>query len=540
MMEIKKMIGHLLYEVDFFKSPFYFTFNSGRSKMSTKLGSFFSLLIIGVMLYFFLSSQMILKTNPSITSQIVAREVRPDITLINQDFQMTVGVYDRSLVGYEIDESMFSINLNQYNVTSDSNGIPRIEVKTNKIYICTSLIYYCAEDFNFTLKGYLNEAFSQFISINIMICDNDTMNNTCKRKEEIDTFLNGKYLGVTYHDFPIDFNNYEDPLKDTQQFEYFAIDTKNSKKMSIFMKKNEFFDDDNLIVYDSKLKIETYTKDFVLSDFSQSLIEDKATPLAEILIFSSQNIQEIKRNYQKFGQILATMSGIYNFLIIFCYMVMKILLEMKKKKHIMKYLYDFDNYSLIYENSDKKNQKINFFENLYRKFIKKFIFKEGENNEVKLEFEKSKSSIKMQDENPQKKEKRFTNFFKKLTKYPLLSFNEKYNEEYDNIINLRSILKNLQDLQKLKIILFDQTQLKLFHQLPKPKLLFNKKILNYSNVNDPAVHLFDILNSKRLTEKNIKITPSLLKIKDNYPNSIDERLKYFNSQWQTKRITNFT
>lgn len=87
---------------------------------------------------------------------------------------------------------------------------------------------------------------------------------------------------------------------------------------------------------------------------------------------------------------------------------------------------------------------------------------------------------------------------KKIKTWIILFFHKKQQEEYSDVINIKTILKGIQDLQKMKKILFDNNQIKLFNNIPNPKLTLSKN--SFLNFN---------LEMKEL------------------PNSIDERLTYF-------------
>lgn len=77
-----------LYEIDFFKTPFYFIINAKRNKISTRLGSIFSLIIITVLAYTFFSSDMILKRNPSVISQTKTVDIRPRFEFDTSNFKL--------------------------------------------------------------------------------------------------------------------------------------------------------------------------------------------------------------------------------------------------------------------------------------------------------------------------------------------------------------------------------------------------------------------------------------------------------------------
>lgn len=64
MKKLAFLADNLLYNLDFFKTPFMFAFNSGREKMSSLIGSIFSLIIIAILMYFFFRAKCFPKKTP--------------------------------------------------------------------------------------------------------------------------------------------------------------------------------------------------------------------------------------------------------------------------------------------------------------------------------------------------------------------------------------------------------------------------------------------------------------------------------------------
>ena len=220
-MSFLKLCDFALYHVDFFKSPFYFAVNSDRTKISSKWGSFYSVGIIAVLIYFFISSPMITKQNPSIISQNIPQTERSDIPLKNSEFKLNFGVYDRFLKAYPIDESIFSLVVSLTKVqTKSQTQLINIHPKMFPCQEGLKYLSYCFEDFDFTLRGYLKDQ-STYISISLYVCNNGTSNNTCQSIETIRTFLADKVFVMQYMDHTLDLNNYEEPVENYSKRNFF-------------------------------------------------------------------------------------------------------------------------------------------------------------------------------------------------------------------------------------------------------------------------------------------------------------------------------
>ena len=79
----------------------------------------------------------------------------------------------------------------------------------------------------------------------------------------------------------------------------------------------------------------------------------------------------------------------------------------------------------------------------------------------------------------------------------------------------------------MKIILFDNNQLKLFEQMKRPKISFSSQNLKKS-LYDPGLKL---LNLMRMSQKNGNFgndSGRSKNIEESIPTSMDEKLKFFN------------
>ena len=156
--------------------------------------------------------------------------------------------------GYKIDESIFSVQLNLSMVRHHLNNTIELINNQPKMFLCpnASTFSYCFEDFNFSLRGYLDDM-SSMISLSLYICNNETQNNTCQNSETIKDFLAGKYFIISYMDHTVDLNDYLQPIKNYPQTHILNLDANNYKSMGIYYKRVEIFDDDDIFLYDSHL-----------------------------------------------------------------------------------------------------------------------------------------------------------------------------------------------------------------------------------------------------------------------------------------------
>ena len=284
--------------------------------------------------------------------------------------------------------------------------------------------FYCFEDFNFTLRGYFQDQ-STYISLSLYVCNNETSNNTCQSIETIRAFLANKILAIQYMDHTLDLNNYEEPVQNYLKMDFFYIDANNRKNTAIYLKKVALDEDNNIFYYQNKLKLTTFVKDYSVNDFAQIVLHDLKTPLAQYMFYSSENLNQIQRSYQKLGQMLAFLSGIHSLLKIMGAVIIHLRVRYMIQNTIMGFLYDLDFSHL------KKTQ---------RQVKSNTIQKDIEKTNPKHIMFKSEEKIKKQSNQKYKRpyiEGLWSKFKINFNMMLTLFFHKNYQEEYFNLTNLK-------------------------------------------------------------------------------------------------------
>ena len=354
------LLRTLLYEVDLFKSPFFFHLEGSKNKISTNFGSFFSLFIFGILLYKFCQSDMVLKTNPSVISQTQGLTNRPNITLSSSNFQLYFGVFNTSGVSFPIDPSIFYVQVIQTRYINHYQTL----INSSRETIMQSINYqkcgnfingYCINQ-SLEVSGYVDGNNTSFFLLRLKICNNNTFENKCKTSQEITDFFSDKTFSVTYNDNNFNFNNYEDPIQSFGHTDFIFTDTKMAKSLKIYLKVAELNDDDQFFMSNQK-KNSTYMRDYIETDFILSNAMNLSGNIAEIYFFSSQNLLVNSRIYQKIDQVFANLSGVANFLIIIFFFFVKIEHSFNFKKHVILNLYDNDIAINSYPTDEESSQK---------------------------------------------------------------------------------------------------------------------------------------------------------------------------------------
>ena len=113
--------------------------------------------------------------------------------------------------------------------------------------------------------------------------------------------------------------------------------------------------------------------------------------------------------------------------------------------------------------------------------------------------------------------------FKKMLSF---FFHKNYQEEYFDLINLKTLFNGLHDLKKLKIILFDNNQLKLFDRMKRPKISFSNQSFKRPGC-DPGLKLMNLMRTSHRVD-NFNTQNDSKTIEESTHNTIEEKLNFFN------------
>lgn len=309
-----------LYELDFFKEPFQFRLQENRSKISTKLGSAISLTISLILAVFFFQSDMFSKRNPAVLSQTLRTNEHPRISLNSSNFQLSFQIFDKQFNSYAINPQIFNVYLKEIQLIYSENGTENLQISEKSFSLCgnSSNFTYCLDD-SFEIQGYpYSFRNTSFLIIDISLCNRQNPDKNCANSEEMAAFFLNKGFMLSFTDYAIDYEDLETPIFPSKTVENMWLDTKTSKYLNIYLKKTLFFDDSNAF-FEEPVVSETFSKDFSVLDYTNSVqVDESLASLAQIMVFSSENVQKNRRNYQKIGQVLGNLSGIYNFLFVCC------------------------------------------------------------------------------------------------------------------------------------------------------------------------------------------------------------------------------
>lgn len=520
-----KISAFISYQMDLFKLPFCFTFSANTSKLSTKTGLFLSIFIYIFVILMFFRSDYYLKTNPSVTIDVAPIQNRASLFFDQSNFEIAFGIFNKNGTMYPIDNTIFKLYVFIGNFSIDGNKSREYQQTIKNIHKCDSSDFpllhinpenlafdhgYCLDDKAFKLEGFLTEPNTISFYINVEKCQNSTDSMICKSEEYINNYFQYKYLGIIHSEYRVNNTNYEKPLSLNTREEYFLIDAKSFKKTTTFLRKIEYVTDTNFLFDDSGNVDIGYNVEKTTNDWS-SANSDSAL-IAQFQFLSSKELQKTKRVYQSMPALLASLAAIFNVLRFFA----SLLIGFKEKFDIMHYVLkkiicfndeevrNAKSAEFLQDSSDPVNiieykienpkKVVNSFEisNFKDKMNKTLKGPKLKNYEIEKKNEIENCSNHLDENTPtniklcadnhqtQKIKMNFLSYIRNkicclLSPDRLNEKDKRINEienEYDNFIQIPTILSKFVEFENLKEVLFTKNQKKMFNLLNKPQIPF--------------------------------------------------------------------
>ena len=503
------MIFKILSFFDLFPQTVNFYYR-GTSKQSSGIGILVSFCIYALMIFSVLENDIFEKKSPIVVSQSLktpeARKIQFD-----ENWLIAFSVNDYSKKAYN-DPSIFNIKFQyRYNAThfeyKDLHICSLEDVAFNTTIFDTLNLnnFYCLKNKSFILDGSFEETHVSYISVSLFLCNNSTSNGTCKSQEQIDDFFNGwsdfKFFGVHYHNSQIDFSDYDNPFKQVYKTDYQLVDTSIKKRFNIYLKTAEVLTDDALIFSSEKVSSDIM---FDSKEFDFQMRSDKAQPVFQMLFFASKELVKCTRRYKKLPDILGSVAGTMQFIMIFCKLITKLVIYVSTLNYITNKLYYFPDMSN--QRGEKKEKKklinINTINNL-NSIIKRTSIMKNKKMEPSLEIKdlqlKNMVSNFKEPTNEEKKNSA-DNFFKNLKQDSFVL--EHFSEENQIPIDLEKNLKtdDIPFKESKKIDIKNQAlsieEIKITKLKKKPKKKTNLfYFLKKKKVNDSLIQKKNVKNN---------------------------------------------
>lgn len=341
---LKKLENFFLY-LDMYGHRVDIYINSNRMVRS-KIGAFFSVLIISFCLYTFVSNYIswrdkeYLQTISSTISLSVNELLRENKTYSFDFDSSNYGIYfvlraniNNTLISYQnltkyLNHSFFFINDDgeEKPLVMENCYTRKINdflLQTNeglKNYNEVSLNRWCIKDGQNVTMGLYPKSDGMIhtpsFGYRVIKCKNSTENNfSCASDEEINKMIKFAYFQSSIPRSIFDFNDVKNPRKRAYDYRIYTLDNLFCKKFLTYLKPNYLMTDQGLLFDEYQLD----SVDFNVDDlqYETANIDDTSGVLVNFEFNFGVNQQVYYRKNLKLYNIIANLGGIINFLFIF-------------------------------------------------------------------------------------------------------------------------------------------------------------------------------------------------------------------------------
>lgn len=387
----------IIHNLDFFKTPLFLRIDQNE-KLSSNFGICLSLIIMIFLSVYFLNSDIFYKQRPNTTDQGLFL-VKHDIFNFNaQNFGLIGGVTDNNGIALE-DPQIFSLELTQIVF---NNSIPAfLEQSKKKFHLCNIFDFeydqsilkklsfdklYCPDNSSLYIEGSYSDEIHKFFQISVVLCNNETMNNSCKSRDEIEKFFNDKFLMLYHKESSYNLMNYSNPIQNNYKMRYWTLNPNIKKLINIKIKMIDIITDDGLVFQENKI-----SQSFMVDEIEYDIDLNTKESILNVGFYSTDKKQYATRNYQKIQEVLANMGGMFSLFLSMGFIIIKMPNEIRIINRLMNELYIFQTKNKVSEGNkinfptewEKNKKKLN--ENKLEQFLAKN--KENNNKVVNLSVE---------------------------------------------------------------------------------------------------------------------------------------------------------
>ena len=468
--------------LDVFQAPVPIYFDS-NPKIATLFGILCSLLMFGILIYSFFQSDMFLKRDPFVSNYYEVSQ-NGEMTLDDKNFAPTISFIDilsQTAVGY--DPSILQIYINQVSNVKKLNKVIGLKNCNESDFKGISL-----SSIDFENKSCFNDSFTiskeygTQLQILVRKCIPNASNITCKSEEEINKFLSKKAFFFTFLSFLFQPEDLNEPFKSSYQFLAGSLNADQAQFHSLAIVPIDFEDDSNVLWDDKQYK--SY-----IEDSQNSLLTKKFDDVGFyyfLQISQSDMKKTIVRKYEKLSAALGKIGGLASLMSIFFKVLVQISLNLKILNKTI---------SKLFTQKQKGGN-----ETIGQKEIELPVATKIEINNLKGDSDREKgTSAKLTSNLPNNEKDLLDGKFQKTQKNDLRisiftylryllkkSFRWTLNNEERTIelfekecrkqFDILLIVKKVNGYEKIKKILFDENQKKLFDFLEQPKISFDMEM----------------------------------------------------------------
>lgn len=392
------------------------------------------LIILSFLSFFYFGDNMIFKKNPDISVSEYYRSSPDNIKLTGDIFFFYFGLLHNNQ--HIIDETIYKPEITL--IKEDNNQIVRIPIETqpctkSEIISETNVQLtdqiYCIKNYNLMeMEGSPDSTKYKYINIKIKMCQN----SSCQPSKKIEEIINNAKVWYTYSSYLVDSRNYDNPFVKIGVTSDIPISPFSISELSSSFQLMEMETDDGSI-------LENKYSNKVLTNINERILiksknEDDMTVL-ECDLKLDKIVKRYTRNYEKIQSVIAKTGGAIKILIMVLFFFVKPIATLGFQQDLCNDIFTYEVPEMTVKGEQMKQRKLNI--NLFE-YLWSFIIEKG---------------------NAGLKRKNI----------------EIANEILNKNLDISHILNKLVEIEKLKFILLDKTQLTVFDFMPKPIISLNSK-----------------------------------------------------------------
>jgi len=491
---------------------------NGRSRKTSWIGTFFTLLYMSIFLIFFIYKlkRVMNKTDGTYYDTYTYSEQPPFLKLSNDNFYGGFGIEDPETYDSFIDETIYIPKAyfkraerhgNDWEWTTKELELERCQLEKfgslykEKFKGKPLQNYYCFKEMNETLLGHFSYDNYSLFFISFYPCVNSSENNNnCKPLEVIDYYLKDSFISFQMQDIELTPQNYNSPVFQRDKDFYVKVGKKLYQEIHAFFQIVNIETETDYLGFNNfhSFKSETYIKYdslTILSNIAEKDVYETGDSLCDVTLKLSDKVLTQRRTYTKLLEILGNIGGLMEVLFSLFRIISSFPTKILYEEALVNNLFQFnlDTKEVLLINKEKKYVKKN---NLSYNQISKLYVPPNQQN---LNISKNKDKI-----NKSKNEDIMD--LSKVTNESLLMVKSK-NKNIGNISSLEKYenSKNKEKSSQNNLINeyernpYDKSDIKIFN--------FNMNFKNYNKENN--------INNEKIKGKRKRKRKIINKIKIN-------------------------
>jgi hypothetical protein len=532
---MKSSFSQMLLKLDLFGKKPLLRINKNES-FRTNFGVFLTITSILLMLATLIYSSLGLwdVSKPNIILSIINTFNPPEINLSNNTFGIAFGLQNPFTYSQFIDETIYRVEVFQKIAKRNTNSDFHWEVIQLETERCSEIKFplsyhqllvglplkdmYCLKNTEFKVFGtFLNPTYA-FLYIKIYECKNTTTVHNCKPKSEIDSILAGTFFSFSHTDITIDPTNYTQPNQKFMGDSYTSVSNRFFKELHHYEKQ--------VVVRTNKgwLLDDLEEKSYLKLDYVKEMIDLRnADNFLSYTFKLSTTVETYTRSYKKVQSVAAEVGGIFKIImllsVLLTYMWNKAKIDETLTNELFKIIEKSGEETKEFKRIDRSSSIMILNESeIERPSVTSSInlAKDKKTTGIILKdnyFNKGSSELTITDKKKNEKETIKLTFREAFFIYIFpccfKSRNSKIlfriGPEIDHKFEIMNIFKQLNELKRLKYILFDEDQLKLL-TIPHKTII---------NINEPIIKNSFVGMNEQISVEDCKKAYNNLKLRKN-------------------------